>query len=257
MTDIKKGLSPLFLRNLAMALMLVDHVGLTFFPEHMWLRYVGRLAFPIFAFLLVEGFVHTRNLPRYLGRLLLLALVTDIPYQLMSTGNFVYQPFRNVVWTFLVALLAMWAIELVKQHLKGWFNWLPQLLIAWAAYWLANLMQTDYHGLGVLMVLGFYWFRGKTWSKRAGQAGVMALVNALFFNLDTFASFGYENLLYYFSVFGMQIFSPQIHALWSVPIIWLYKEEGGRPSRWIQLFQYLFYPVHMLVLGLLSYYLLS
>lgn len=257
MIEVKKGLSPLALRNLAMFLMLVDHAGLTFFPEHIWIRYIGRLAFPIFAFLLVEGFVHTRSFHRYLIRLLLLAIVTDTPYLLMSMRTWIYQPFRNVVWTFLVALLAMWLMEQVKQSIKGWFNWIPRLAIAWLACWLADLMQTDYHGLGVLMVLGFYWFRGNGWFKRAGQAGVMALVNALFFNLDTFASFGYENLLYYFSVFGMQIFSPQIHALWSVPIIWLYKEEGGRPSRWIQLFQYLFYPVHMLVLGLLSYYLLS
>lgn len=256
MTDTDKGFSPFVLRSLAMLLMLIDHVGLTFFPEHMWLRYVGRLAFPIFAFLLVEGFVHTRNLPRYLGRLLLLAVVTDIPYQLMSTRTWFYQPFRNVVWTFLVALVAIWAMEQVKQHLKGWVNLLPQVGIAWIAYWLANLMQTDYHGLGVLMVLGFYWFRGNSWSKRAGQAGVMIVVNVLLFNLDTFASFGYENLFYYFTVFGMQIFSPQLHALWSLPLIWLYREKDQRPSSFMRVFQYVFYPAHMFLLGLLAYYLL-
>ncbi|MBR1523666.1 MAG: TraX protein, partial [Lachnospiraceae bacterium] len=68
------------LKLIAVISMLIDHTGDVLFPGTMWLRYIGRLAFPIYCFLLVEGFFHTKDLRRYMFRLLLFGLISEIPF---------------------------------------------------------------------------------------------------------------------------------------------------------------------------------
>lgn len=95
------------LHILAMALMLCDHMWAALFPAAEWLTCLGRLAFPIFSFLLAEGFFHTHNLRRYLLRLLLGAVLSEIPFNLMYSGSVFYPFHQNVLWTFLLSLLLM------------------------------------------------------------------------------------------------------------------------------------------------------
>ena len=71
--------------------MLCDHLWATVLSQYAWLTWVGRLAYPIFAFLLVEGYIHTCNLKKYLGRLLFWAIVSEIPFNLMYGGGLVYR----------------------------------------------------------------------------------------------------------------------------------------------------------------------
>ena len=112
------------LHILAMALMLCDHMWATLFPAAEWLTCLGRLAFPIFAFLLAEGFFHTHNLRRYLLRLLLGAVLSEIPFNLMYSGSVFYPFHQNVLWTFLLSLLLMALMDRVRQR----FQPLPAVL---------------------------------------------------------------------------------------------------------------------------------
>ena len=82
MTEKRAGLSAMTLKYIAMATMLVDHMGYVLFPWILWLRCVGRIAFPIFAFQIAEGCIRTHDRRRYALRLLLFAVLTEVPFDL-------------------------------------------------------------------------------------------------------------------------------------------------------------------------------
>ncbi len=94
-------LSAAALHILAMTFMLMDHLWATLLSSQMWLTHVGRLAFPIFAFLAVEGYFHTRSFKRYALRMLLFAVLSEVPFDLMYGGTVFYPVHQNVIWTLL------------------------------------------------------------------------------------------------------------------------------------------------------------
>ncbi|MEY8461772.1 TraX family protein [Streptococcus merionis] len=252
MPQSQKGLTSFALRNLAMVLMLIDHTAATFFPEQLWLRYIGRLAFPIFAFLIVEGYFHTRHFPRYLLRLVGLAILTDIPFNLMVNSTWSYAPFQNVIWTFVIGLITIWGIDQSRARFPRPIWYLTNALLILSSTFLADALGTDYHSLGVIMILGFYFFRGNTAQKRSGQLSILVLANVILPNLQTLLLIGYSNLALYWDYYGFNLISPQVFALLALPLIWSYNGQQGYHTKMNQTFNYLFYPLHMLILGLLA-----
>ena len=148
------------LHILAMALMLCDHMWAALFPAAEWLTCLGRLAFPIFSFLLAEGFFHTHNLRRYLLRLLLGAVLSEIPFNLMYSGSVFYPFHQNVLWTFLLSLLLMALMDRVRQRFRPLPAVLGCCVLAAAGFLLGYGAMLDYYGAGVLTPLAFYAFRG-------------------------------------------------------------------------------------------------
>ena len=142
-------LSALDLKLLAMAAMLVDHMGYLLFPTVMWMRYVGRLAFPIFAFQIAEGWYRTHNREKYTLRL----LISEVPFDLAFSGTPVDAGYQNVLWTFFIAAAALWAMEAMRRLQIP----LPlaALCAGAAGYLLGEALQSDYFGPGVLTVLVF------------------------------------------------------------------------------------------------------
>ena len=98
----KLPLNSLHLKLLAVVTMLIDHMGFTLFPHAVWMRAVGRLAFPIFCFLIAEGCAHTHDKKRYAGRLLLFAVLSELPFNLMCSGQWISWNYQNVLWTLLI-----------------------------------------------------------------------------------------------------------------------------------------------------------
>ena len=112
------------LHILAMALMLCDHAWATVVPGNDWLNCVGRLAFPIFAFMLVEGYFHTRSVKKYMLRMLVFALISEIPFNLMVGGGWFYPVHQNVLWTFLIALVMIhWNEKAKATGSSGYGFW--------------------------------------------------------------------------------------------------------------------------------------
>jgi len=158
------------LKVLAMAVMVVDHTASRLLcgqPEFLeplmtvgdrtvtWLflmRCVGRLGFPLFAFLLVEGFLHTRNLRRYCCSILLLALLSEVPYDLFRQGV-VAVPGVNALFTLLLGLLALSAIHRWEQRRLA-ACWLAVVLFA--VIITAMLLRCDYGSSGVMFVVMLY-----------------------------------------------------------------------------------------------------
>ena len=102
---VRSGLSGFDLKCIAVFSMLTDHIGAILCPSQVWMRYVGRLAFPIFGFLIVEGFFHTRDLKKYMGRLFLFAVISEIPSDLARYHTPVYKDTQNIFMIMIILFL--------------------------------------------------------------------------------------------------------------------------------------------------------
>lgn len=156
-------LSAAALHILAMAFMLMDHLWATLLPAQEWLTGVGRLAFPMFAFMAVEGYFHTRSFKRYALRMLAFALLSEIPFDLMYGGTWFYPVHQNVIWTLLIGLLGIHLMEKVRQKGKTWCYVLTCVGVTVLGAILGTVGMVDYYGAGVLTVFVFYFFRGRAW----------------------------------------------------------------------------------------------
>lgn len=94
---------------IAMLAMLIDHIGIVFFPDSLWLRIIGRLALPVYVFGIVQGWRYTSNRKRYVKRLAVIFGAAQVPYMLYLGLNQI-----NVVGTFLIVLLAFWIVDRVQ-----------------------------------------------------------------------------------------------------------------------------------------------
>lgn len=146
---MKISLNSAQLRLIALISMLIDHMGYLLFPEAVWMRLVGRLAFPIFAFQIAEGYRHTRNFRKYCLRLALFALISEIPFDLMIGGTVFYPGHQNVMLTFLLGLLA----------LRFWDQ--KNFLLLVVTLLAAELLGADYGMLGAATVLLFHVLGGR------------------------------------------------------------------------------------------------
>lgn len=214
----------------AMLLMLCDHLQLTLLPDLPILRCVGRLAFPLFAFMAVEGYLHTRSLKKYLLRLLMLAVISEIPFDLLVSGS-VFDPMhQNVIWTIILGLCCIRAFENISTDLKKMLS----AVVIIASLAAAIIARVDYSSAGVLTLLAFYAFRGNTLWCRLMQLLSLAFINLVLLGGIEFA-FPYQAL-----------------AVLSLPIIWMYDGSQGPHNGFIKAANYLFYPAHMLILALFS-----
>lgn len=240
----KFQLNALHLHLMAMLFMLLDHLWATLVSGNLWMNCVGRIAFPIFSFLLVEGYTHTHNVKKYLGRLLFFALISEIPANLMF-GNALFYPYhQNVLWTFLIALLCIMGIDQVqKKKGKSWWTLFAAGGIALLGFVAGSLGMVDYFGFGVLTVLAFYFFRGRKWYDFVGQFACLYGINVVLLR-------GQELM---FTLFGQECsFPTQGFALLALIPIWLYQGKHGPHNKAIQYACYAFYPVHMLILALIA-----
>ena len=214
----------------AMLLMLCDHLQLTLLPDLPVLRCIGRRAFPLFAFMAVEGYLHTRSLKKYLLRLLMLAVISEIPFDLLVSGS-VFDPMhQNVIWTIILGLCCIRAFENISADL----NKMLSAVVIIASLAAAIIARVDYSSAGVLTLLAFYAFRGNTVRCRLMQLLSLAFINLVLLGGIEFA-FPYQAL-----------------AVLSLPIIWLYDGSQGPHNGFIKAANYLFYPAHMLILALFS-----
>ncbi|WP_461817744.1 TraX family protein, partial [Faecalimonas sp.] len=105
---MKLGINSFQLKIIAIIAMIIDHIGLFFFPEHILFRIIGRISFPIFAFLIVEGFYHTRDIWKYMFRLGVFAVLSEIPFDLLTTGKVFDLRHQNVFFTLLIGVILMY-----------------------------------------------------------------------------------------------------------------------------------------------------
>ena len=249
LTKYKNGLSSADLKLIAVITMLIDHIGAIliegclmqsgFMPSGAFtashdmpgyglairlyyidilLRLTGRTAFPLFAFMIVQGFMHTHSRKAYLIRLLLFALVSQIPFHLAA--SLTVMDSANVLFTLTLGLICIWVLELIREKLSGSSFAIPLAVIVvfccCAASW---YIDSDYSQYGVLSIMAFYLFR-----KQPVQGAVAACTILMV-----------SNPYYEFAAFL------------SVFLISRYNGEKGE-QHFGKYFFYAFYPAHLLIL---------
>lgn len=242
----RNDMNTFVLKLIACATMFIDHFTEIFIPQmgrlshhayggissvYLAGRLIGRIAFPIYCFLLVEGFFRTRDRRKYMARMAVFALISEFPFDLafQVTGKqirirelFSYQ---NVMITLLLGLVLMYLYEWIKMKYLMQpliFNTLGVMAIVGIGY-AAQCLKTDYGMGGILLIMVFYLFRGKKIWIFVGSA----LVFVFFVNILELA--------------GLFAFIP----------IFLYNGERGPRIKYAF---YAFYPLHLLVLGGIGYW---
>ena len=279
-------LSSFWLKVIALVTMTIDHVGLTFNIDP--LRYIGRLALPLFCFMIAEGVIHTRNFKKYALRLgimaaaisLIIVLTEAIPFIKNNGGSM-----KDAGVIFLDLLLGAVAVFCLKQ--KKWYIKLLALLpLAYGltsyfvechdacgcqgeVLWFPYFLRTQYGWFGITLVIGFYfahllgsWFV-KSFSAQAGtdpdlykgsdlERNAINIISVLILAVLSVILYFSESFinanLYYLPNAMTDI---QIYAIFSGAFILLYNGTRGYNRKWFQYGCYLYYPLHLAIIVLI------
>ena len=228
----KLGISSAVLKWIAVISMIIDHfacaicnpsvLGCSMEVYH-FLRGIGRIAFPIYCFLLVEGFFHTKSVWKYLRNLVIFALLSEIPFNMAIFGHVFYLKGQNVYFTLALGLCAMMLLKKFSGYRKS--RLFAQAIIIMVFLFLGEHLEVDYHWKGIAYIILFYYL--KEFKVREGLA---ALTGAVAFAV-------YEH-------WAVLAFVP----------IYLYNGKRGRQIKYLF---YAIYPLHLLVFGLLRFWLIQ
>ncbi|MFD1886564.1 TraX family protein [Paenibacillus wenxiniae] len=203
---------------IAMITMLIDHLGYAFFSDERYLRVIGRIAFPIYCYLLVVGYQRTRNVQKYTVRLLLIAMLSQFPFMYaFNISNL------NVVFTLLFGLLLMIAIDRIPRQ---WM--ILSVMLAFAVALGAEVLHTDYGAYGIALILIFRYAPGY-W------AVLLHLVLNILFQLG-----GFNSSLQSFSIVATLLIAIQQSALDTLRL--------PRAPSWLWR---AFYPAHLAIIALI------
>lgn len=223
------GISAAVLKWIAVVSMVIDHFACSVYPRlngydigvYHILRGIGRIAFPIYCYLLVEGFFLTKNVWRYLRNLLLFAAVSEIPFNMAVFGHVFYPQGQNVYCALALGICAM----MLLKRVDGFRVWqlLAQGVVIAVFLFLGEVLEVDYHWKGIAFIVLFYYLR-----KLRFRQEVTAVVGAVAFGI-------YERA-------AVVAFLP----------LYLYNGKRGRQAKYVF---YAIYPLHLLLFGVLRLWL--
>ncbi|MFO7612963.1 MAG: TraX family protein [Clostridia bacterium] len=217
------------LKMIAACAMAIDHTAHLFFPAEIYMRCIGRLAFPIFAFLIAEGYRRTGDAARYMLRLFIFAVISQVPYQLMVGSPGSINP--NVMFTLLFGLLAIYAID----------KWNPaaRILLPVLLAVTAQTMAFDHGAFGVLLVIAFYLTKDRMSLRNIAAAILILLFSTYYLAYGGINSTGWLIVLFYLA---------------ALPAISLYNNKKGISNPFTKWFFYIFYPSHIIILLIIRHF---
>ena len=204
--------------------MVIDHVGLFFFPEEIVYRLIGRISFPLFAFLIANGAHFTKDIKKYIRRMFIFALISQFPYYLAHGLVDANNNHLNVLFTFTIALFAILLIRMAN-------NKIISIIVAVGASAFAYLLNMDYGAFGVLLTISFYLFFENF------------PVSALFFVLLALATSFMRGVRGVYVNLSQISFGPPVSTL-SLAFIYLYNRKEGPKAKYLF---YIFYPLQYFV----------
>lgn len=214
------------LRLTALLCMVIDHAGLALFPNIGAFRCVGRLSFPIYCFLLTQGFVHTHDLRAYARRLLLFALLSEIPFDLLIFGRIASSIEQNVLFSLLLALLALYCVQTLRRQP------LASALCVFVLCMAAMAARVSFGWLSIALCLCFYCLRERRTSMVL-CAGAILLI---------------YTLSLHFSGVTRSWVLVSLCSLFALPLLLLYNKRPGLRKPFLSVLFYAAYPLHLIVL---------
>lgn len=198
-----------------------------------WMRYIGRMAFPIYCFLLVEGFLHTKSVTKYAGRLALFALVSEIPFDLAIAGQWWSMEYSNVFFTLVLGLVTIWAVSYIEKFYEFWQEKQWEQILGWILTGGAGLVVVGLFGGFAEMVLHTDY----------GFGGVVAILILYLFRKQ-------REIAFALSVLALSVITNSTEILALIMLYPVMKYDGTRGKNMKYVF-YAFYPAHLLVLALI------
>lgn len=231
------GISADLLKVIAMVMMVIDHMGAVLFPEVPYLRLIGRISFPIFTWLLIMGFTHTSNLKKYMLRMGIFAVISEIPFQLAMSGTVTFQG-QNIYFTLLLDIVMLC---LLKKGLDEGRRTAVLFAVIAAAMLLAGVLKFDYKCTGPVLAAVFYLY------VRNGKPGltggfVLFCLSNLLLPLVSGASI----MNSYVWTGAAETALIEFFGILAIPLI--RNDSGVRRWKRGKYVFYLFYPVHLLIL---------
>lgn len=220
-------MSSFVLKIIAIISMLFDHIGYTIFNKFSFMNYIGRLAFPIFAFQITEGYSHTKNLKRYFFRLFLFAIISQVPYMLflsIFTSSFTL----NILFTLILGLLAITIYDRLGNKYLGTLFVLLCCIIA-------QFFPFDYEWFGIAIIFIFHVLKNKK-----------GLMNLAFFAVTFIYYF-----CHYITTLRYEYLFIILFCTLSLVAINLYNGKKGKDTKYLL---YIFYPLHFIVLYLIYWF---
>lgn len=215
-------MSSFILKMIAIVSMFIDHLGYAIFSKFSYFNYIGRLAFPIFAFQISEGYTHTKNLKRYFFRLFLFALISQVPFMLFT--SIISDKYSlNIFFTLLIGLACIFMYDKCKNKFLS-------IIACIALAIIADITHCDYGFYGISIILIFHIFKSN-------------FINAsIFFTVATGIKYLIPIIKYGFNNIYLYLFICTL-----IPSLFLaaYNNKKGRNTKYLL---YLFYPLHLLLI---------
>lgn len=225
--QFKTNLDTKMIKLIAIISMTADHVGDVFFPEYPAFRWIGRLAFPLFCYCLTVGMLYTHNIKKYLLRLGVFALISQ-PFWILAfnSDDFVGNLLNlNIFFTLFVSLFAAWGF---KE--KKWWLFLAGLV-------LLSVVNFDYGGTGLILIIIFYLCRNKPW-----LGAILYTVSYLY----AFHGSMEDPLALKIGNYAMDF---DVFSLFALPLICFQTNVKPKIPKW---FFYIYYPAHLLIIYLVQ-----
>lgn len=233
-------MSAFVLKIIALISMACDHTSYLIYEKFSFLNYIGRLAFPIFAFQISEGYIHTKNLKRYFLRLFLFALISQAPFALFRSSYFTSFSL-NVFFTLFFGLTAIAIFDMFhkiecKDKFMHYLNDLFGILCIISLAVIAQVSHCDYGAYGVVIIFVFYLFKN-----HKILMNIAFIICTILYQL--------KNLLLFNTYFKTYLL---IVIFTCLPLVFidLYNGKKGKDIKYVL---YLFYPIHLLILYALTF----
>ncbi len=240
----KKGINSFILRIYALVIMTIGMI-FTFFPKagFEWLTYLSWIAYPVFAFLIAEGFSKTTDKLKYSARLVVFVLLSEIPYNFLLGGKLIYPEAQNGMFTLLLGWITIWILDEFHKRVNNIIlNAVAIYIVSFGAFWITREFNFQFYSFGIMFVVMFYISQRITYPRI--MQFVILLILVLIVTSEAYITFTLGRVQYTVTYRFLTIFA-------LIPI-WFYNGKRGPNSLPLKVAFYAYWPLLLTILLLVK-----